>query len=414
MDDGTLQRQWEGLREILDAVPAFIWYKDRENRILRANRPAAESMGLTVAALEGRSTYDLYPDDAAAYHRDDLEVIHSGLPKLQIVEPLLTATGERRWVRTDKVPHFDANGNVIGVVVFAVDITERVRAEDELREARDGLEQRVGERTRELERALESLRAEVAERRRVEARVHEQQAELAHLQRLRTVEGMATQLAHEINQPLAAVVNYASGLARTLRSGLLDVESVREATTEINQQALRAADVVRRLRDFVRKDPAPRQKCQLAAVLREAMQMVEADASRKAVAMRLDVEDGLPQVEIDRIQIEQVIVNLLGNALDAFDAFDDHTPGSLREIVLAARRRTTGLLEVRVTDTGRGLPPGDLRTIFEPFFTTKSNGLGMGLAISESIVVAHGGELAADRSSAGGATLHFTLPCRGS
>jgi PAS domain S-box-containing protein len=409
MDDGTLQRQWENLREILDAVPAFIWYKDSENRILRANRPAAESMGLSVAALEGRSTYDLYPDYAAAYHRDDLEVIRSARPKLRIVEPLLTASGEKRWVRTDKVPHFDAAGNVIGVVVFAVDITERIHAEDALREARDGLEQRVAERTRELESALESLRAEVVERRRIEARVNEQQAELAHLQRLRTVEGMATQLAHEINQPLAAVVNYASGLARTLRSGSLDVESVRAATTEINQQALRAADVVRRLRDFVRKEPAPRRKYELAAVLREAMQMVEAAASRKAVTMRLEMETGLPQVDIDRIQIEQVIVNLLGNALDAFD---EHAPDSSREILLAARRRDGALVEVRVTDTGKGLPPVDTRAIFEPFFTTKSNGLGMGLAISESIVNAHGGEVAAERAPAGGATVLFTLPYR--
>lgn len=409
MADATLQSQWEDLREVLDSVPAFIWYKDRENRILRANRPAAESMGLTVAALEGRSTYDLYPDDADAYHRDDLEVIRSARPKLKIVEPLLTASGEKRWVRTDKVPHFDAAGNVIGVVVFAVDITERVQAEDALRDARDGLERRVAERTRELESALESLRAEVTERLRVEARVHAQQAELAHLQRLRTVEGMATQLAHEINQPLAAVVNYASGLARTLRSGSLDVESVRAATTEINQQALRAAEVVRRLRDFVRKDPAPRQKYELAAVLREAMQMVEADASRKAVAMRLEMEHGLPQVDIDRIQIEQVIVNLLGNALDSFD---DDAPISSREIILAARRRDGALVEVRVSDNGNGLPPGDVRAIFEPFFTTKANGLGMGLAISESIVVAHGGEIAAERSAAGGATLRFTLPYR--
>jgi PAS domain S-box-containing protein len=409
MADGTLQSQWEDIREILDSVPAFIWYKDRENRILRANRPAAESMGLTVAALEGRSTYDLYPDDAASYHRDDLEVIRAARPKLKIVEQLRTASGEKRWVRTDKVPHCDAAGNVIGVVVFAVDITERVQAEDALRDARDGLEQRVAERTRELESALESLRAEVAERRRVEARVQAQQAELAHLQRLRTVEGMATQLAHEINQPLAAVVNYASGLARTLRSGSLDVESVRAATTEINQQALRAADVVRRLRDFVRKEPSPRQKYELAAVLREALQMVESDASRKAVAMRLEMEHGLPQVDIDRIQIEQVIVNLLGNALDSFDG--DASIAS-REIILAARRRDSAFVEVRVSDNGKGLPPGDVRAIFEPFFTTKANGLGMGLAISESIVVAHGGELTAERSAAGGATLRFTLPYR--
>jgi len=409
MTDEPLQRQWEDLRDILDAVPAFIWYKDCDNRIIRVNRPAAESMGLKVADIEGMSTYDLYPDEAAQYHRDDLDVISSGEAKLRIVEPLQTASGEKCWVRTDKVPHFDANGVVIGVIVFSVDITERVLAEEALRDARDGLERRVRERTHELASTLESLRDEMAERRRAEQRVRDQQAELAHLQRLRTVEGMATQLAHEINQPLAAVVNYASGLARTLRGGVVDVANVRAATAEINLQALRAAEVVRRLRDFVRKDTSHRGEYALSEILNEAVQMVDADATRKGIVLRIAVAQELPRLEVDRIQIEQVIVNLIGNAIDAFD---DDARTAEREILIEATERSDGTIAVRVSDNGKGLPAGDSRAIFEPFFTTKESGLGMGLSISESIVVSHGGSLGVEPNAAGGATFTFTLPHR--
>ncbi len=406
MGEETLQQQWANLRDILDAVPAFIWYKDVDNRILRANQRAAESMGLTVAALEGRSTYELYPEEADAYHRDDLEVIRSARPKLAIVEPLLTASGEKRWVRTDKVPHLDASGRVVGVIVFAVDVTAHVQAEEALRDARDGLERRVAERTHELEHTLENLRAEMAERRRAEARVHEQQAELAHLQRVRSVEAMATELAHEINQPLAAIVNYANGLARSLRSGSLDVESARTATAEIGMQALRAADVVRRLRDIVRKGVPLREMHAIAEVLREAVLMVEADAVRKGVALRLATEPALPRVEMDRVQIQQVVVNLLGNAIDAFGGEPSVTK---RMVIIAAARRGAEAIEVSVADNGDGLPDGDPRAVFAPFFTTKENGLGMGLSISESIVVAHGGRLDAERNPQGGSTFRFTL-----
>ena len=116
-------------RLIWDAVPAMVWLKDRDNRVLRVNRAAAESMGLPPDQIEGRSTYDLYPEEAAAYHQDDLAVIASRRPKLGIIEPLTTASGEKRWVRTDKIPSFDERGEAVGVLVFAVDITEQKRAE---------------------------------------------------------------------------------------------------------------------------------------------------------------------------------------------------------------------------------------------------------------------------------------------
>ena len=118
---------------ILNSVPAFIWYKDCHNRILRLNQSAAASMGKTVAEVEGRQTEELYPDDAAKYYRDDLEVINSGQPKLGIVEPLLTASGEKRWIQTDKVPFFNERGEIIGLIVCAADVTERKQIEQSLR-----------------------------------------------------------------------------------------------------------------------------------------------------------------------------------------------------------------------------------------------------------------------------------------
>ncbi|MGH7454027.1 MAG: PAS domain-containing protein, partial [bacterium] len=125
-----LCQQQEEQQVIFDSVPAMIWYKDQNNKILRVNQPAAESIGLPVEAIEGRWTHELYPDEAAQYHEDDLQVIRSGKPKLGIVEPLLTESGEKRWIQTDKVPYRDETGNIIGVIVFALDITERKRAEE--------------------------------------------------------------------------------------------------------------------------------------------------------------------------------------------------------------------------------------------------------------------------------------------
>src|SRR5262245_17302184 len=171
----TAAREMEVL---LDSVPAFIWYKDCENRILRANRLAAKSMVMSVEQLEGRSTFDLYPDEAAKYHRDDLDVIRSGQPKLGIVESMTTASGEKRWVRTDKIPHLNDAGEIVGVIVFAVDISERVRAEEALQRAHDELERRVHERTGQLAATVEMLQAEMVEHQRAEERVHQQQAEL--------------------------------------------------------------------------------------------------------------------------------------------------------------------------------------------------------------------------------------------
>jgi PAS domain S-box-containing protein len=131
--EDALRKQQEEQQIIFNSAPYMIWYKDRENRILRANKTAAESMGLSVAEVEGRSVYELYPEEADRYHQDDLEVIRSGKPKLKIIEPYRVASGQKRWVTTDKIPYRDQEGNIIGVIVFATDITEQQRAEEALR-----------------------------------------------------------------------------------------------------------------------------------------------------------------------------------------------------------------------------------------------------------------------------------------
>lgn len=175
-DKMELKRFGETQRIIFDSVPAMIWYKDSENKILHANEPAAHSMGLSIEEVEGRSTYDLYPEEAAKYHADDLEVIRSGKPKLGIIEPYQDATGQKRWVRTDKIPYRDDAGKIIGVIVFAIDITEGKRAEEALKKTQDELETGIRERTAELAQANQVLEREIAERKLAEEEIRKTQA----------------------------------------------------------------------------------------------------------------------------------------------------------------------------------------------------------------------------------------------
>ncbi len=168
-----LRQQKKEQQAIFDSVPAMIWFKDKENRILRVNALAAQSIGRTAAEIEGHSTAEFYPQHADKYLHDDLEVINSGKPKLGIIEPYVVAAGEKRWIRTDKIPYRDDDGNIVGVIVFAVDITEQQRAKEDSQAAHDALERHVAERTAELRSANENLRRAMAQRARVEERLQQ-------------------------------------------------------------------------------------------------------------------------------------------------------------------------------------------------------------------------------------------------
>jgi len=526
--EGLEQRQ--ELRVILDAMPAMVWYKDRDNRVVRANREAAALNAMTPAEIEGCSTFDLFPEHAQQYHRDDLAVITSGVPKLGIVEPLQAASGEPRWMRTDKLPYRDARGEIIGVIVFAVDITDQKRAEQALEQARDTLEQRVEQRTAALAAAVEQLRIEVAQRQQTETRLElalaatdlamwdwdarrgetifdargaeilgyapdemrqstafwaalthpddlgasirawnahvgdgtaphyeveqrlrtksgeyvwvltrgraverdahgtalrmigttrditaqkelaeqarRHQAELAHILRLETVNCLAAELAHEINQPLGAIANFANGLATRLRQEHPDRAAMLEAAERISTQAMRAGAVLQGLRSFVRKDVSCQQLCDCGALVEAAGEFIAAEARHRGVIVRFDLAPGLPAVTADPIQIEQVIVNLLRNGLEAI-VDQGNAQGTL---VVRTCRGALGAVEVRVADSGGGVSAQARERIFEPFFTTKATGLGMGLAISRSIVEAHGGRLWCESGADAGATFCVSLP----
>jgi PAS domain S-box-containing protein len=443
---------------------------------------------------------------------------------------MLTASGEKRWVRTDKIPYRDDNGEIVGVIVFALDITDRKLAEEALEAARADLERRVDARTAELQAAVATLRAEVTEREKaeerlalalwatdlglwdwdlvtdevvidagaaallgytvdelapmvqrwrqlihpddlqrtdraladylaraprdghvqvehrmrtkggeyrwvltrgkivqrsadgrvarlagthtditaskaLEAQMHRQQVELAHVLRLQTVEGVAAELAHEINQPLGAIANFASGLINRLRQGA-EPSTLLDGAEQIAKQATRAAEVLRRLRDFTRKGAPRREPADLNALVRDAVSLIEPDVRRHEVDVRLRLAAPSPPVLVDGVQLVQVILNLAINGVEAIAAAG--RPGGRLTI---ETRTAAERAEVIVSDTGTGLAPDVRERLFEPFFTTKRGGLGMGLSIARAIVEGHGGKLRAVAPSNGaGATFAVSLP----
>jgi C4-dicarboxylate-specific signal transduction histidine kinase len=219
------------------------------------------------------------------------------------------------------------------------------------------------------------------------------------------MEGMAAELAHEINQPLGAIANFANGLAARLRRGTIEPPAMLDAAEQIGAQALRAARVLQRLRDFTRKHPPRRAPCDINRLIRDAIYLLEPDIRRHRITLRMSLDNQLPWVEADAIQVEQVILNLL---LNGVEAMSDAADGK-RELVIESAR-SAGDIDVTVHDTGGGVPLVAMQRLFDPFFTTKPDGLGMGLSISRSIIEAHGGRLFTADNSERGATFRFTLP----
>lgn len=246
----------------------------------------------------------------------------------------------------------------------------------------------VRSRTDELRQAHDSARR--------------QRDEMEHAARLALMGEMASSLAHEINQPLAAIANYARGCQRRLADGS-DPEGVAEGVGLIAAQAERAADIVRRMRSFVRKRLPEPQIVQINDIIRDSLGLFQAIAGRAGVQVDLSLTENLPAITADRVQLEQVLLNLLKNASDALAACEQ------RRITITSKSAVGGL-EVMVTDNGPGLGAQTLAHLFDPFFTTKKDGLGLGLSLSRTIIEAHGGHLWGENRPEGGASFHFLLP----
>jgi PAS domain S-box-containing protein len=349
------------------------------------NRAAEAIFGYRPEDVIGKPVFVL----AAAGREDEMPRMLDRIKNGERIEHYETSRrckdGREVAVSLTISPICDANGWIVGASKIARDITDRKRAEANLLHLTENLERRVAERTAELEQANLRLRAEIAEREEADARLQESQSELFHAARLSAVGQMAGALAHELNQPLAAA-------------------TVSEVMAEAAAEVLRAGQIIRRLRAFVTVGGTERQPESLPALIEEASALALTGAPASGVQAFFRFDPRAARVFVNRVEIQQVLVNLIRNALEAMGE------GARRELEITAALLDEGTIEIAVADSGPGLAKEVSTRLFDPFFSTKSNGMGLGLSICRSIIEAHGGRLRGEPNPGGGTVFRFTLP----
>jgi PAS domain S-box-containing protein len=380
LDDPSIAGIIVNSRDITERVEAEEAYRNlvenslqgiviqQDDRIVFANRAAAEMIGYSIDELK---SFDM-DNVRDLIHPDDVELVWERWMRRRagVSQPLHS---EFRLVRKD--------GATRWIETFAAAIEHRRRP------------------------AVQVVYIDVTDRRRAQEDARLRQQELAHVLRRRTMGEMAAVLAHEVNQPLAAIINYAHGCTERLRTGTGTADRLLDALDEIKGQALRAGAIIRRLRGFVRKGELHRVQLQLNSLVDEVIKFVAPEAQVRGVNLLVDLARDLPPLEVDALQIEQVILNLLRNALEAIY----ESPGERPLLAIRTGAVDEGI-ELAVRDSGAGLHPAIAAEIFEPFVTSKQDGLGMGLSICRSIVDAHGGRLWHTRNADRGMTFRFILP----
>lgn len=298
----------------------------------------------------------------------DSEVMETGETRV-MKHDMAAPDGERRIFLTSKAPWRDARGHTVGVVGVSRDITLRRRAE---------------------------------------AQAQRMQGELMHVSRLSAMGAMAAALAHELNQPLTATANFANAAQRLLAGPAppdpARMEDARQAMAEAANEAVRAGKIVRHLRELVTRGDSEKQLCSVNALVEGAAALALSGTREQGVTARLKLDPRAPLVLVDRVQVQQVVVNLVRNAVEAV------LEAPRRDVVVATAMLGTEGVEVSVTDTGLGLAEEVAHRLFEPFVTTKRQGMGVGLSICRSIVEEHGGRLTAVGKQGGGTVFRFVLP----
>lgn len=356
------------LRSILDTVPDATVVIDVRGTMISFNRAAIRQFGYTEAEAVGQNVKILMPEPYQGEHDG---YIHRYL-----------TTGERRIIGIDRV--------VVG-------------------RRKDGstfpMKLSVGEMKSGGQVFFTGFIRDLTERAESESRLEEIQAELARLARLNELGEMASTLAHELNQPLSAIANYVQGCSRLLKN--MDdalASRMREALDETARQTLRAGQIIRHLREFVTRGETEKQPEDLRKLVEEAGALALVGSRELGVRTVFDFKSGPKVVLVDRVQIQQVLINLMRNAMEAMKESE------ARELVVRIMQGEGDEAMVEVSDTGSGVSDDVAAQLFQPFVSTKPGGMGIGLSISKRIIEAHGGELIMERNEKGGATFRFTLP----
>ncbi|MFL6846575.1 MAG: sensor histidine kinase [Allosphingosinicella sp.] len=362
-----LLRREAHLRSILETVPEAIVVIDEAGRIQDFSPAAQRLFGWSVAEVAAKNVDMLMPSPYREAHDSYLQRYYR--------------TGERRIIGVGRV--------VVG-------------------ERKDGstfpMELAVGEMRIGEARYFTGFVRDLTERQQTETRLQELQSELVHVSRLTALGEMASSLAHELNQPLTAIANYLKGGKLLLGRDEVPQEKVAEAVDKAASEALRAGQIIRRLRDFVSRGETERSVESLAKLIEEASALALVGSKEHGLRVRFDFDREADLVLADKVQIQQVVLNLIRNAIDAMGESER------RELVVSIAAAGPDFAEVRVADTGPGIDPEVAGQLFQPFVTTKRTGMGVGLSISRTIVEAHGGKIQAERNESGGATFRFTLP----
>ena len=407
--EAELRQSEERFRLLVEGVTDYaIFMLDLEGRVASWNAGAERIKGYHAEEILGQHFSRFYlPED-------------SDKPTKELQIAAATGHFEEEGLRVRKDgSHFFANvvitalrdgsGNLRGFTKVVRDITERKQVEEALRKSREELELRVQERTAELTRTNQQLEAEIAERKAAERVLLETRLELARVVRATTIGELTASIAHELNQPLAGVVTYGNACLRWLAAQPPNLDEAREAVQNIVRGGNQASGVLARIRALMKKGEPVKEHLDINGVIEEVLALTDAEVRRSGVSLQPELAADLPAINGDRVQLQQVILNLIMNGIEAMSAVPDRA----RVLQIRTSKQDPDGVLVAVQDSGIGLDPAQLDRIFDAFYTTKRGGIGMGLSISRSIIEAHGGRLSATPNEGPGATFRFTLPIDG-
>jgi PAS domain S-box-containing protein len=355
-------------RQIVDSIPGFIATFTSAGEVEFVNRPTLEYFGKTLDELKHWETGGVtHPEDLSRVIERFTQAIESG-DSLEWEVRARRFDGVYRWFQSRLFPLRDANGRVVRWYNLLIDIDERKRAEEALNRAR---------------------------------------TELAHVSRATTLSALTASIAHEVNQPLSGIMTNASTCLRMLDGTPPNIDGARDTARRTIRDAIRASDVIARLRALFTKREFALEPLDLNEATREVIALSSNDLQRNRIILQPELADDLPTVSGDRIQLQQVILNLLRNASDAMVDVHDRP----RQLLIRTEREDDDRVRLTVRDAGTGLPPRTLDSLFDAFYTTKSGGMGIGLFVSRSIVERHQGRLWAEPNERGpGATFAFSIP----